>query len=913
MVRHGRESVGIAPDPPGTMAPTMVEGSSSAEDPAVVPSGDRTRRGVRAWSRPLRWMAGLAVLLVLVLVAGLVTAVVVVRRPWPQTSGTLTLSGLEGEARVVRDEAGIPQIYADSMHDLMLAQGFVAAQDRFFEMDVRRHATAGRLSELFGDAGLESDLVVRTLGWRQVAEQELTMLRPATRSALDAYAEGVNAYLADRSTSEMALEYTLLGVTGLDYTPEKWTAVDSIAWLKAMAWDLRGNLEEEIGRALTTAALGEKDAAELYPAYPVDRHPPIVRQGGVLGQEFDQDVEGTGDALLRRPAPGGPRTVAALARVKGVLAGVPALLGKGDGLGSNSWVVDGEHTSTGAPMLANDPHLGISLPGVWTQVGLHCRTVSSECPMDVAGFSFSGVPGVVIGHNRDIAWGFTNLGPDVTDLYVERVTDDGWQHDGRTRPLLKRDETIKVRGADPVEITVRSTDHGPLLSDLAELDERLDEVDLTEDGLVDQVAGVAGADEEAAGEPWEVGVSLAWTALKPHPTADALLALDLATDWTSFRAALSDFAAPGQNVVYADTKGHIGYQATGLVPIRKRGNDGRTPAAGWLPDTGWTGRFVPYDALPHVLDPESGIIATANQAVIDPRRYPPFLTDDWDQGYRSTRINELLAADDELGVEEMGSIQLDDWSAIGEALTPYLLRVELPKGYYSDGQRLLRSWNYRQGADSPAAAYFNVVWRQLLERTFADELSAALEPDGGDRWFSVVSSILPRAANHWWDDVESEGTVERRDDILRAAMIAARDELTARQSPSAEEWSWGRLHQLDLRSATLGESGIAPVEWLFNRGPWRVGGGGSLVNATGWDAREGYDVETAPSMRMVVPMDDLDQARWINLTGASGHAFNAHYTDQTDRWARGETLPWVFSEKAVDQAGEDVLVLTPGS
>ncbi len=913
MVRHGRESVGIAPDPPGTMAPTMVEGSSSAEDPAVVPSGDRTRRGVRAWSRPLRWMAGLAVLLVLVLVAGLVTAVVVVRRPWPQTSGTLTLSGLEGEARVVRDEAGIPQIYADSMHDLMLAQGFVAAQDRFFEMDVRRHATAGRLSELFGDAGLESDLVVRTLGWRQVAEQELTMLRPATRSALDAYAEGVNAYLADRSTSEMALEYTLLGVTGLDYTPEKWTAVDSIAWLKAMAWDLRGNLEEEIGRALTTAALGEKDAAELYPAYPVDRHPPIVRQGGVLGQEFDQDVEGTGDALLRRPAPGGPRTVAALARVKGVLAGVPALLGKGDGLGSNSWVVDGEHTSTGAPMLANDPHLGISLPGVWTQVGLHCRTVSSECPMDVAGFSFSGVPGVVIGHNRDIAWGFTNLGPDVTDLYVERVTDDGWQHDGRTRPLLKRDETIKVRGADPVEITVRSTDHGPLLSDLAELDERLDEVDLTEDGLVDQVAGVAGADEEAAGEPWEVGVSLAWTALKPHPTADALLALDLATDWTSFRAALSDFAAPGQNVVYADTKGHIGYQATGLVPIRKRGNDGRTPAAGWLPDTGWTGRFVPYDALPHVLDPESGIIATANQAVIDPRRYPPFLTDDWDQGYRSTRINELLAADDELGVEEMGSIQLDDWSAIGEALTPYLLRVELPKGYYSDGQRLLRSWNYRQGADSPAAAYFNVVWRRLLERTFADELPAALEPDGGDRWFSVVSSILPRAANHWWDDVESEGTVERRDDILRAAMIAARDELTARQSPSAEEWSWGRLHQLDLRSATLGESGIAPVEWLFNRGPWRVGGGGSLVNATGWDAREGYDVETAPSMRMVVPMDDLDQARWINLTGASGHAFNAHYTDQTDRWARGETLPWVFSEKAVDQAGEDVLVLTPGS
>lgn len=922
MIRHARESVLIARGRTGTMSATMVEGSSSAEDTPVATAQDRTRRGFRAWSRPLRWMAGLAVLLVLALVAGLVTAVVVVRRPWPQTSGELELSGLESKVEVVRDDAGIPQIYADSMHDLMLAQGFVAAQDRFFEMDVRRHATAGRLSELFGEAGLESDLVVRTLGWRQVAEQELTMLRPATRSALDAYAEGVNAYLAGRSTSEMALEYTLLGVTGLDYTPAKWTAVDSIAWLKAMAWDLRGNLEEEIGRALTAATVGEQASEELYPAYPFDRHPPIVQQGGLLGDEFDQDVDGSGSALLRRPAPGGRRTFAALAKVKGVLSGVPALLGRGDGLGSNSWVVDGDHTDTGKPILANDPHLGISLPGVWTQVGLHCRTLSSDCPMDVAGFSFSGVPGVVIGHNRDIAWGFTNLGPDVTDLYVERVSDDGWQQGGRTLPLTKREETIQVRGGDPVDLTVRSTEHGPLLSDLVAVDERLDEVDLTDDGLAEQVAEVGAVDDGAAGDGaagdgaagdgWQVGVSLAWTALEPHPTADALLALDLAKDWPSFRAALRDFAVPGQNVVYADTEGHIGYQATGRVPIRKPGNDGRTPAAGWRTDTGWTGRFVPYDALPNVLDPESGIIATANQAVVDPRRYPPFLTDDWDQGYRSTRINDLLAADDELSVEDMGAIQLDDWSAIGEVLTPYLLKVRLPRGYYSDGQRLLRSWNYRQGADSAAAAYFNVVWRQVLQRTFADELPAALEPDGGDRWFAVLASILPRAANHWWDDEESDGVVERRDDILRAAMIAARDELTAKQSPRADEWTWGALHKLELRSATLGESGIGPVEALFNRGPWKVGGGGSLVNATGWDAREGYAVQTAPSMRMVVPLDDLDRARWVNLTGASGHAFNAHYTDQTDLWARGETLPWAFSEKAVEDAGEDVLTLTPG-
>lgn len=890
---------------------TMVDHDPSdavADAPAAKPS---------SWPRWLRWTTAIGVLLVLALVAGVTTTVVVVRRSWPQTGGELSISGLEGDVRVVRDDYGIPQIYADSTHDLMLAQGFVHAQDRFFEMDVRRHATAGRLSELFGDSGLETDLVVRTLGWRDVAERELALLRPATRSALDAYAEGVNAYLEGRSPSEMALEYTLLGLTGLDYQPENWTAVDSVAWLKAMAWDLRGNLEEEIGRAVATATVGADRTADLYPAYPYDERAPIVQQGGVVGsgdaRVFDQDAPGSGPAARRRSPLGGDTgtgtgTVAALARVRDVLAGVPALLGQGDGLGSNAWVVDGDHTDTGAPILANDPHLGISLPGVWTQVGLHCRTVSPECPYDVAGFSFSGVPGVVIGHNRDIAWGFTNLGPDVTDLFVERIEGDTWEYDGRQLPLSTRTERIEVRDGEDVELTVRSTGHGPLLSDLARFADE-DGIEITEDGLLDQVEGVAAAQD--AGPTGEDAISLAWTALTPRPTVDALLALNRAGDWTSFRQALSDFAVPGQNVVYADTEGHIGYQATGLVPVRGPGNDGRLPAAGWQKDTDWTGAFVPYDALPSVLDPESGIIATANQAVADPSRYPPYLTSDWDQGYRSDRINRLLAADDELSVEGMAAIQLDDRSAIGEALTPYLLDIDLPDGYYSDGQRLLRSWNYQEDADSAAAAYFNVVWREVLERTFADELPEVIRPDGGDRWFAVVSALLPRGKSRWWDDVRTDDKVERRSDILHDAMIAARDELTVLESPSADEWTWGDLHELELRSSTLGESGIGLVERIFNRGGWEVGGGSSLVNATAWDARSGYEVATAPSMRMIVPMDDLDAARWINLTGVSGHAFHPNYTDQTDLWARGATLPWVFSEKAVTDAADDVLLLTP--
>ncbi|MDN5744010.1 MAG: penicillin acylase family protein [Nocardioidaceae bacterium] len=915
------------PDRPVDDAQEASDDDARAARPQT--SGPR-RRGFFEWPRSLRVVGILAGLIVLALVASLVTGVVLVRKPWPQTDGEVEITGLEAEVEVIRDDAGIPQIYAGSMHDLMLAQGYVHAQDRFFEMDVRRHATAGRLSEMFGDAGLESDLVVRTLGWRRIAQKELTLLKPATRSALDAYAEGVNAYLEGRSGPETSLEYTLLGLTGLDYTPEKWTPVDSIAWLKAMAWDLRGNMAEEIGRALTSAKVGEQASDELFPAYPYDEHPPIVRQGGLVGQRFDQDLAPRGDQLSRPPLGADrherARALTALARTSAAVQAMAPLVGKGDGIGSNAWAVSGEHTQSGAPILANDPHLGVSLPSVWTQIGLHCRAISQECPMDVAGFSFSGVPGVVIGHNADIAWGFTNLSPDVTDLYVERVSGDMWEYDGQQLPLAQRQEVIKVRDGEDIDMTVRSTKHGPILSDLAALDERLDEVDLDEDGLAADmedlahhgaapppgvVEGQTDQAQDKSAEDVESAVSLSWTALKPRPTADALLALNLATDWHSFHDALADFAVPGQNVVYADTQGHIGYQATGLVPIRRPGNDGLRPAAGWLKETDWTGDYVPYAAMPSVLDPATGIVATANQAVIDPLRYPTYLTDDWDQGYRSTRILDLLQADDALTPASMSTIQLDDWSAIGQALTPYLLKVKLPRGYYSDGQRLLKTWNYRQGADSAAAAYFNEVWRHVLSATFEDELGEQLAPDGSDRWFAVVSSILRRGSNHWWDDVDTDGVRERRDDILKAAMMEARDELTARESPNAKEWTWGRLHRLELRSATLGESGIGVVEALFNRGPWEVGGGGSLVNATAWDSREDYQVTTAPSMRMVVPMDDLDAARWVNLSGASGHAFNPHYTDQTDLWARGDTLSWLFSRTAVEKAGDDVLVLKP--
>ena len=312
-----------------------------------------------------------------------------------------------------------------------------------------------------------------------------------------------------------------------------------------------------------------------------------------------------------------------------------------------------------------------------------------------------------------------------------------------------------------------------------------------------------------------------------------------------------------------------------------------------------------------MLDPDEGFIATANQAVTD-EDYPYLLTTDWDRGYRSQRIRDVLEDDDELSVGEMLDLQLDTRSPMAPVLVPYLLDANLPPGYFSAGKRLLADWDFRQGADSAAAAYYNVVWRNLLDLTFTDKLTGDLRPDGGQRWMAVMEDLLRDPRNEFWDDQETEGAEERRDDIIRQAMRDARDDLTSLQSPNPDEWTWGGLHRLELRSSTLGESGIAAVERLFNRGGWEVGGGGAIVDATSWDAREGFEVVAAPSMRMVVSLDDPDDSRWINLTGVSGHAFNDHYTDQTDLWVDGETLPWAFSPDAVEDAADDKLTLEPG-
>ncbi|MFI8088519.1 penicillin acylase family protein [Streptomyces sp. NPDC086080] len=906
-------------------------------------------------------------LIVLVLVLALIGGVAyggywsvsTVRASFPQTKGLITLQGLSGTVDVRRDGHGIPQIYASSDEDLFMAQGYVQAQDRFYEMDVRRHMTAGRLSEMFGESQVDTDEFLRTLGWERVAKEEYDKkLSPATKKYLQAYAKGVNAYLAGKDGKEISLEYAALGFEN-DYMPGEWTPVDSVAWLKAMAWDLRGNMQDEIDRALMTSRLGPKQIADLYPAYPYGRNKPVVQegqydeltgayeQGGTTGDsdsdsgsgegEGDGDGTGTGDGTGAGDGTGSALENQ-LAGLQEILQDLPTAVGvNGDGIGSNSWVVSGDHTITGQPLLANDPHLSASLPSVWYQMGLHCRSVSDTCRYDVAGYTFAGMPGVIIGHNQDIAWGLTNSGVDVTDLYLEKITGDGYQYDGKVVPFETREEIIRVAGGSARKIVVRETNNGPLLSD------RSDELVRT--------GKKATVDSAAPDRGDGYGVALRWTALDPGRTMDSVFAINRAKDWDDFREAATLFEVPSQNLVYADTEGHIGYTLPGKIPTRAEDHDGSLPAPGWDADYRWTG-WIDQDALPYEFDPERGYIVTANQAVVG-KDYPYTLTTDWGYGARSRRITDLIQSKikdgGKISTDDMRQMQLDNSSSIAKLLVPDLLRIDTGDEDVREAQKLLEGWDYTQDADSAAAAYFNAVWRNILKLAFGHKLPKELrvkgqclwvdpvnttgpadeagkvrecglraadqaQPDGGDRWFEVVRTLKDDEDSEWWTTPKRgtrPGAESNRDDLFKRAMIDARWELTAKLGKDIDSWSWGRLHRLFLENQTLGTEGPGFLQYVLNRGPWKLGGGEATVNATGWNAAGGYEVVWVPSMRMVVNLGDLDKSRWINLTGASGHAYSAHYVDQTDKWAAGELLEWPFSRKAVEKNTSDTLLLRP--
>ncbi|HSB01866.1 MAG TPA: penicillin acylase family protein [Anaerolineales bacterium] len=843
---------------------------------------------------------GLGVVVILAIILGAAGAFyfksylprTVAPKSFPQTDGEIKLAGLNGPIDIYRDKMGIPHIYATTSHDLFFAQGYVHAQDRFWQMDTWRHIGSGTLSEMFGKGQVETDTFLRTLGWRLTAEQEYAGLDAESKSMIDSYTEGVNAYLNDHDTTALSLEYAVLGLLSPDYRIEKWTPVNSLTWGKAMAWDLRGNMDEEIERAVLLKTLTPEQVAELYPAYPQD-HPVIVNKIG-NGTSVKVSTPITAFDIPNE-------TLAALRHNASLLD--LALGPASDGIGSNSWAVSGARTSTGKPLLANDPHLSIQMPSIWYQAHLECKPITEECPYDVAGFTFAGVPGVIIGHNNRVAWGFTNAGPDVMDLYIEKVNPqnpDQYEVNGKWVNFETRTETIRVVGGDPVDVTVRLTRHGPVISDSYG--------PLKDQNTDKDPKFVPFKDRAGVKLPEQYVIALKWTALAPSTPFQAIWGLDRAQTWEDFRLAARNFHVPAQNLLYADVDGNIGYQMPGDIPIRAEG-DGTVPVPGWTDEYEWTG-FIPFEDLPYTFNPPEGYIVTANNRC-QPWDYPYFITRDWDYGFRAQRIIDMLKdAPGKIDIPYIQKMQGDSFDSNGPTFVPMILRLNELSDVEARAQSLLKGWDYQDRADSGAAAVFNAFWRHLLQNTFNDDMpEERYYPDGGSRWNDIMSDLDKNSA--WWDDKTTTNVKETRDDIIRKSFEQGVDELEKLLGRDPATWKWGEIHTSTFRNSTLGKSGVPFIEALFNRGPFPTSGGPSIVNATGWSIQDGYETDWLPSMRMIVDLSNLNNSRTVHTTGQSGHAYHPHYDDMSSMWANIEYYSMLWDEQAVTSQAEGHLVLKP--
>ncbi|MBC7810655.1 MAG: penicillin acylase family protein, partial [Burkholderiales bacterium] len=576
------------------------------------------------------------------------------------------------------------------------------------------------------------------------------------------------------------------------------------------------------------------------------------------------------------------------------------------GIGSNNWVVSGDLTESGLPLLADDPHLGIQMPSIWYEIGLHCQPVSDECPFNVVGFALSPAPAVIVGHNDHIAWGVTNFEGDVQDLYQIRVNPDNllqYEWNGEWRDMTVYDEEIAFGDSDEtVTIQVRETHFGPIIND----------------NQIDEETG------ELLGFNNDNPLALRWTALDPGTLFKGVLELNRAANWSEFRQALSQWDVPAQNFIYADTEGNIGYQVPGRIPYRATDHDGTLPVPGWTDEYEWQG-FVPYDLMPRIFNPERGYIVTANQAVAPLEYYdhlaaelgegPNYNFGDgvWDFGYRGQRINQLIETSGPHNDQTFRAIQGDNMNISASEIVPLLSGLTLD-GDIASARDWLLEWDFYNSRDSGQAAFYANFWERLMANLYDDQLHDGYEAPNGARIMWATYLLMQEPDNAWWDDAHTAAVVESRDDILIRSLTEGYANTTTQLGTDRTQWRWGALHTAIFRSNPLGYSGIDLIENMVNRGPTEVGGGDAIVNSTGWDtSNPTFEVDWLPSLRMIVSVVDFERSFAINTTGQSGHPFSSNYGDMIPQWAVVNYHPMIWSREAVDTAAEARLILRPES
>lgn len=845
----------------------------------------------------------LLLIIVLIAVGGFLVFNDTTRGPLPVTNGTLNVAGLEAQVEVLRDDWGIPHIYASSPHDLFFAQGYTQAQDRWWQMEFSRHVGNGAIQELTGrtNSVMGTDLFIRTAGWRQAAERDVALLDETELAYVQAFADGVNAYITSRPADDLALEYRLLGLTGVNITIDPWTPVDSVVWGKVMAWNLTDTYGSDIDRAMLIDALGQDLYADFEPPFAYGDKPTIL-QAQDLPLTAESLTTARAGSLAAMVVPSSREAAGGIRRGDWVSAGADA------GIGSNNWVASGTMTTTGTPLLANDPHLGIQMPSIWYEVGLHCFPVSDTCPLDVVGFALPASPGVIIGHNGTIAWGVTNVGADVQDVYSLDINPDNplqYRWDGAWRDMTVREETIRFGDGEPsVTIQVRETHLGPIIND----------------NRYDRETG------EIAGWNSQDPLVLRWTGHDAGTLFKSVLRLNVASNWEEFRAALSYWNLPAQNFVYADIEGNIGYQMPGSMPIRPGSRDGTVPTLAESDADVWQG-YIPFDSLPRIFNPERDYIVTANQAVVPLEYYEQLAQElgdenyymfsySWSWGYRGQRINDLM---EELKLHSPSTYQRihgDNLNINAQEIAPFLADVQFEDSADAEARDFLLTWDYQNNADSAQAALFASFSVRLVDNLFNDQMPEDFRANVSELY--AASLLVNEPDNVWWDDTRTSDAVETRDDILRRSFNEGLDALIAAQGSEPSAWSWGAFHTATWTSNPLGLSGIDLIEDMVNRGPFPVGGGGEIVNATGWgisydedDTYQTYEIRSLPSMRMILDPSQWDNSLSMHTTGQSGHPYSDDYNSMIQAWIDVNYHPMLWSRARVESAAADRLILSP--
>jgi penicillin amidase len=835
-----------------------------------------------------RLAVNLAGALALAAVAACVGGYAFLRRSLPEYSGTVSVSALTAPVEIIRDADNVPHIFAAAKDDALFGLGWVHAQDRLWQMEFQRRVGHGRLSEVFGEATLAQDRFLRTLGTGRAARAAWDRLPEEARRAVDAYVAGVNAFLSTHTGSLRQPELVFLGID-----PEPWTGPDVLVWAKMMAWDLSANYSHELLRRDLTARVGAVRMAELTPPYPVDGLSIVKDARSPLASWAP--LQGHRTPLARGPdATIGAAAMPWLAAfAQAVSKGHPQvrdlLLGGAwsEALGSNSWVVHGSLTKSGSPILANDPHLNARIPSIWYLAHL------SAGELDVIGATVPGTPAVAIGRNRSIAWGATNVGADVQDLYLERLDPSGTRAEfrGSAEPLRIVEEAINVRSAPPVPLTVRITRHGPLVSDAINANR----------------AGSRGAGADSPLDPF----ALRWTALDPDdPTIAAFLRLNEARGWSGFTAALRDFVVPAQNFVYADVDGHIGYYAPGRIPMRANG-DGAFPTEGWTGHTEWTG-WVPFEELPHAFDPPEGFIVAANNRPVSPP-YSHFIALEYPEPYRAERIAALIRDARPVTTAALRSIQADTHSLHARTLVPLLLEHASPTDTIdSQAIQLLRAWDFDARGDSAAAAIFQAWFLQLAPALAGDELGPVVLDSYEGRLSYVTRFIVNTLTSDnspWCDDVATPARETCRD-IVTAALHEGVAELSRRMGANVSAWRWDEVHRVVFPHQGFDALGL--VRPIFSRS---VPGAGdwSTVNVGTVSVDRPFDQRAVPSYRQIVDLSPGGESRFIDAVGQSGHFLSRHYDDFLDDWRAVAGRPMRMDRAEIERGATGRLRLVPAA